>query len=184
MQVTAAGWRIIFIAQRGSIVLTRDCYETLGVSRGASQGVVKRAFREGVLRNHPDRNPNDPVAAQRLRDIIEAYHSIKDPFSRLAPDSEGTTQITVEYTVSPRVYEDDCPVWLTRCVAIVLFFFISFGVFSIAKSVINKRSPVFRPMLNVVKLEAADPITQDMDFSGRHFSITIPPPNPPPQSPN
>jgi hypothetical protein len=170
-------------AQRGSIVLARDCYEILGVSRGASQGAVKRAFREGVLRNHPDRNPNDPVAAQRLRDIIEAYHSIKDPFNRLAPDSDMAMRTSVEYTVSPRIYEDACPVWLTQCVVIVLFFFISFGMFSIAKSVINKRSPVFRPMLNVVKLEAADPI-RDMDFSERHFSITIPPTNPPRQSPN
>ncbi len=168
-------------APGGSTVLTRDCYEVLGVGRGASQGEVKRAFREGVLRNHPDQNPNDPAATQRLRDIIEAYRAIKDPFNRQTPACDSSVRTPVEYIVSAQFYEPACPVWLTRCVAIVLFFFISFGVLSVTNSVISKRNPVFRPMLNVVKIEVVDP---DTDFSTRHFSTTIPPTNPPSQSAN
>lgn len=164
--------------------MIRDCYEVLGISRGASQSAVKRAFREGVLRNHPDQNPDNPAAAQRLREIIEAYHAVKDPFNRQVAHCDSTVRISVKYTVSPHFYEDPCPMWLTRFVVIALFFLLSFGVFSLANSVKSKRSPVFRPMLNVVKLEAADPITQDMEFSERYFSVTTPPTNPWPRSPN
>jgi hypothetical protein len=46
----------------------------LGVAPGATPDELKSAWRREVLRNHPDRNPNDPVAAQRFQNVQDAYH--------------------------------------------------------------------------------------------------------------
>ena len=68
----------------------RDYYNVLGVGRKATQDEIKRAYRTLARRFHPDRNPNDPTAASRFRDIKEAYETLGDPerrarYNRLGP---------------------------------------------------------------------------------------------------
>jgi len=57
-------------------------YKILGVSVRASQDEIKRAFRMLALRWHPDRNPHDPVAAERFREALDAYENLIDPSRR------------------------------------------------------------------------------------------------------
>jgi molecular chaperone DnaJ len=57
-------------------------YKVLGVSFGASGDEIKRAFRLLALRWHPDRNPDDPFAAERFREALEAYENLIDPSKR------------------------------------------------------------------------------------------------------
>lgn len=67
----------------------RCYYETLGVSRGASDAEIKSAFRRLAKQYHPDRNNGDPDAERRFKEINEAYEALKDPQRRAAYDRFG-----------------------------------------------------------------------------------------------
>lgn len=59
--------------------MIEDPYAILGVSRTASSDEVKKAYRKKARENHPDLNPNDPEAEERLKKINEAYDRITNP---------------------------------------------------------------------------------------------------------
>jgi len=62
----------------------QDHLKVLGVAGQASHEEIKRAFREAILKHHPDRNPNDPGASQKTRAIIEAYETLTSEDARYA----------------------------------------------------------------------------------------------------
>ncbi len=66
-----------------------DYYELLGVDRGADEKELKSAFRKMAMKYHPDRNPNDPTAEIKFKEIGEAYEVLKDPQKRGAYDQYG-----------------------------------------------------------------------------------------------
>lgn len=68
----------------------RDPYSVLGVSRQANADEIKTAFRRLARDHHPDRNPNDPAAEQRFREINEAYQVLSDPNRRARLDATGS----------------------------------------------------------------------------------------------
>jgi len=67
----------------------RDYYEVLGVGRTADAAELKSAYRRLALQNHPDRNPNDPAAADRFKEASEAYAILSDPDKRARYDRFG-----------------------------------------------------------------------------------------------
>jgi molecular chaperone DnaJ len=67
----------------------RCYYETLEVSRTASDGELKSAFRKLAMKWHPDRNPGDKDAEHRFKEINEAYDVLKDDQKRAAYDRFG-----------------------------------------------------------------------------------------------
>ncbi|MEM7507696.1 MAG: molecular chaperone DnaJ [Pseudomonadota bacterium] len=67
----------------------RDFYETLGVERGASEGDIKKAFRQKARKLHPDQNPDDPKAANEFKAVNEAYEILKDKEKKVAYDQFG-----------------------------------------------------------------------------------------------
>jgi len=64
-------------------------YDTLGVSKTADEAELKSAFRKLAMRWHPDKNPGDPSAEKRFKEINEAYETLKDPQKRAAYDYES-----------------------------------------------------------------------------------------------
>ena len=66
-----------------------DYYELLGVSRGVDRKELKSAFRKLAMKHHPDRNPDDPGAEKRFKEINEAYEVLKDDQKRAAYDQFG-----------------------------------------------------------------------------------------------
>jgi molecular chaperone DnaJ len=60
----------------------RDYYEVLGVDRDADAQRLKSAYRKLALQYHPDRNPNDPGAAEKFKEASEAYAVLSDPDKR------------------------------------------------------------------------------------------------------
>jgi molecular chaperone DnaJ len=69
--------------------MAADCYETLGVAKGASGEDIKRAYRKLAMQFHPDRNPGDAVAEQKFKDLSHAYDILKDDQKRAAYDRFG-----------------------------------------------------------------------------------------------
>ncbi len=59
--------------------MTDDPYRVLGVSPGASQEEIKKAYRRKVKEYHPDLHPGDPAAAQKTNEINEAYDMLQNP---------------------------------------------------------------------------------------------------------
>jgi len=66
-----------------------DLYKVLGVSKGASDEEIKKAHRKLVRKYHPDRNPDDPKAEEKFKEIQGAYDTLSDPEKRKEYDSGG-----------------------------------------------------------------------------------------------
>jgi len=67
----------------------RDFYEVLQVSREATDGELKVAFRKLAMLHHPDRNPGDKEAEAKFKEVNEAYDILKDGQKRAAYDRFG-----------------------------------------------------------------------------------------------
>ena len=67
----------------------RDFYETLGVSKTASDAELKSAFRKAAMQCHPDRHPGDKQAEARFKELNEAYQHLSDAQKRAAYDRYG-----------------------------------------------------------------------------------------------
>src|SRR6056297_2449424 len=67
----------------------RDYYEILGLDRKASDTEIKKAYRKLAVKYHPDRNTEDPDAAEKFREATEAYEVLKDPERRAQYDRFG-----------------------------------------------------------------------------------------------
>ena len=59
--------------------MANDFYDTLGISRDASDADIKGAYRKLAMKYHPDRNQGDAGAEQKFKDVSQAYEILKDP---------------------------------------------------------------------------------------------------------
>lgn len=67
----------------------RDYYEVLGVSKQASEGELKKAYRKLAMEHHPDRNEGDSAAEEKFKELSEAYAVLSDPPKRSTYDQFG-----------------------------------------------------------------------------------------------
>ena len=67
----------------------KDYYQTLGVSKTASEKEIKQAYRKLARKHHPDVNPGDKAAEARFKEINEAYEVLGDPDKRKKYDELG-----------------------------------------------------------------------------------------------
>jgi molecular chaperone DnaJ len=67
----------------------RDYYDVLGVGRDADKGDIKKSYRKLAIKFHPDKNPDDPKAAEKFREATEAYEVLKDPQKKAQFDQFG-----------------------------------------------------------------------------------------------
>ena len=68
----------------------RDLYEVLGISKGASDAEIKKAYRKLARKYHPDLNRDNPKAAEeKMKEVNAAYEILKDPQKRAQYDQFG-----------------------------------------------------------------------------------------------
>jgi len=70
------------------MAVKRDYYEVLGINRSVSGEKIKQAFRKLAFQHHPDRNREDG-AAERFKEISEAYEVLSNPEKRATYDRFG-----------------------------------------------------------------------------------------------
>ena len=68
---------------------SRDYYEVLGVGRDASDDDIKKAYRELAFKYHPDKNPDDPAAEEKFKEVAEAHEVLGDNEKRGRYDQFG-----------------------------------------------------------------------------------------------
>jgi len=70
-------------------VSKRDYYEVLGVEKSADEKTIKRSYRKLAMQYHPDKNPDNTAAADKFREITEAYEVLSDSDKRGRYDQYG-----------------------------------------------------------------------------------------------
>ncbi len=67
----------------------RDYYDILGITKGADEAEIKKAYRKMAIKYHPDKNPDDPSAEDKFKEAAEAYEVLSDPQKRARYDQFG-----------------------------------------------------------------------------------------------
>ena len=67
----------------------RDYYEVLGISKGADENEIKKAYRKLALKYHPDKNPDDASAEEKFKEAAEAYEVLSNSEKRAQYDRFG-----------------------------------------------------------------------------------------------
>ncbi len=69
--------------------MSQDFYSILGVDKSADDKEIKKAFRKLAMKYHPDRNPDNPEAEEKLKEASRAYETLSDPEKRATYDRMG-----------------------------------------------------------------------------------------------
>lgn len=82
--------------------MKQDYYSVLGLSKGASEAEIKKAYRKLAKKYHPDMNPGNAAAARKFEEVSEAYSVLSDPKKKRIYDTCGMAAFE---SGNPEAYE-------------------------------------------------------------------------------
>ncbi len=82
----------------------RDYYEVLGISKGASEDEIKKAYKKLARKYHPDMNPGDKNAEEKFKEINEANEVLSDPEKKARYDRFGFAGVDPSYGAGGGAY--------------------------------------------------------------------------------
>ena len=77
-----------------------EFYKILGVDKDATYEEIKKAYRKQAKTYHPDRNPDNPEAAEKFKELKEAYDTLSNPDERYIYDKQ------LKYFITPTIVEE------------------------------------------------------------------------------
>ena len=75
----------------------RDYYEVLGIQKGASEDEIKKAYKKLARKYHPDMNPGDKEAEEKIKEVNEANEALSDPEKKARYDQFGFAGVDPNY---------------------------------------------------------------------------------------
>lgn len=82
--------------------LFRDPYKVLGIASNATEREIRRAYRRLAMKYHPDRNPDDPVAGEKFKEVQWAYETLTGTKKTVsAPLRQGQYETPLSEEVDP-----------------------------------------------------------------------------------
>ena len=94
-------------------LLVRSLYDVLQVHPKATQRQIKHAYYDLSMKLHPDQNQNDPAAAVKFNEIVQAYDTLSDPYKRRLYDQK-TRSGPLRPHQNPQPYQGPRPKPFTR----------------------------------------------------------------------
>ncbi len=91
--------------------MDKDPYQVLGVSQNATEDEIRQAYRALAKKYHPDLNPNDPTAAQKMNEINDAYDKIKNPQAYRQQQAQQQYQQQARQQYQNQQYYDPFGFW-------------------------------------------------------------------------
>jgi DnaJ-class molecular chaperone len=95
--------------------MSRNYYDVLEIDKNSSEADIKKAYRKGALKWHPDKNTDNKVEAEvKFKELSEAYSVLSDPEKKQISDSQGEEGLKANNNGGKQYLSENHFLWLLK----------------------------------------------------------------------